>query len=115
MVEFGGDGEKGLVGFTKGLAGLTKGMTGVTKGMTCIDMPGSNNARMITFIASRSPRTWINSVFFLFDFLPRRSSVTSRLGSLVCSGHRSMKRGQVAHHAFILLLLVGMHGLSMLA
>jgi hypothetical protein len=39
----------------------------------------------------------------------------ARCTSLIGSGHSSMKRGEVAHHLLILLLLISMDGLSMLA
>jgi hypothetical protein len=38
-------------------------------------------------------------------------ALSSGLDSLICGGHRSMKRGEIAHHALVLLLL---HCLRML-
>ena len=38
----------------------------------------------------------------------------SGLSSFVCGCHGSMKRGKIAHHTLILLLLVSVHGLSVL-
>lgn len=40
---------------------------------------------------------------------------TARVTCLVSSGHSGMKRGQIAHHAFVLFLLVCMDRLCMLA
>lgn len=39
----------------------------------------------------------------------------ARLAGLVGCGHGGVERGEVAHHALVLLLLVGVHGLRMLA
>lgn len=43
------------------------------------------------------------------------ASATSRLGCLIRSSHRGMKGSQITHHTLILVLLIGMNGLSMLA
>lgn len=39
----------------------------------------------------------------------------ARVGRLVRGGHRCVKRGELAHHVFVLVLLIGVHGLRMLA
>lgn len=40
---------------------------------------------------------------------------SARLASLVGCGHGGVERGEVAHHPLVLLLLIGVHGLRMLA
>jgi len=42
-------------------------------------------------------------------------TLATLLGGLVGGGHASVEGGEVAHHALILLLLVGVDGLGMLA
>ena len=41
-------------------------------------------------------------------------TLPARVGGLVRSGHRCVEGGEFAHHHFILLLLIGMHGLGVL-
>lgn len=43
------------------------------------------------------------------------ATLASGLPSLGGGGHGGVERGELAHHAFVLVLLVGMHGLGMLA
>lgn len=38
----------------------------------------------------------------------------ARVAYLVCSGHGRMERSKVTHHGLVLLLLIGVNGLSML-
>lgn len=39
----------------------------------------------------------------------------ARVGRLVRGGHRGVKSSELTHHVFVLILLIGVHGLRMLA
>lgn len=49
-----------------------------------------------------------------YDVEGSLTSLASGLAGLVSGGHGGMERGEVAHHALVLLLFIGMYGLSML-
>jgi hypothetical protein len=92
-----------------------------------------NDSIVIAFVSSTSSWSATKGIthVLLFDSIQR--FILLRLGrgqvgrghclttfatgstSLVSSGHGGMKRGEVAHHLLVLLLLVSMDGLSMLA
>lgn len=42
-------------------------------------------------------------------------ALPARVGGLVRGSHRGVKRGELTHHVFVLILLIGVHGLRMLA
>jgi hypothetical protein len=123
---------------------VTKGMavTGTSTGLV-VDTPRRGGlvnqaAVMITLVAIASVRTmmmmmmmmvqWDNrlQVFLLLDETDRvgqllrwserddLSTLCAWVDGLVSGGHGGVEGGEVAHHALVLFLLVGMNGLSML-
>ena len=130
-------GKKGLAGFTKGMALVTKGrMARISRAVrVCRIVIGVHD--FAAFVACGCARSLVvlQRQILLLDeeqrSTHRRQGVIPSgqpigVGSTrtlsagpgppdsVGSRHGRMKRRQVAHHAFIFLLLVGMHCLSML-
>lgn len=130
-------GKKGLAGVTKGM--VVRGARGGAVHVGRLNMPSCSlihDCIVIAFVSSASSwalkgMKWMGWVF-LFDVIGvavilgawggaiRRSSSGSvitlppRMGRLVCGSHCGMKGSKIAHHALILVLLIGMYGLRML-
>ena len=100
-------GEKGMA-----VSWAKKGLAGLTKGMVLL-------IHQVTFIASTRARTLVDGdrahVFFLDHRLGRcSSSTTGTTTNLVRSSHGGVQRSEITHHAFVQVLLIRVHCLSML-
>ena len=127
-------GKKGLAGFTKGMALVTKGrMARISRaGRVCRIVVGVHDfAALVACGCARSLVVLQRQILLLDEdqrsthgVIPpgqpigigstRTLSAAPGPPNFVGSRHGRMKRRQFAHHAFIFLLLVGMHCLSML-
>jgi hypothetical protein len=125
-----------MLGGTKGLAGVTKGMTVGRPRIPTVDV---GVPAVASFVSSGRSWTLMHrngggiDVLLLDVVKVVHGSVLGRVGghcrdvdrglapfsswltSLVGRGHGGMERGEVAHHALVLLLLICVHGLCVLA